>query len=104
MIPDCFGQEEIIRVPSAKNELIPLRGDFPEASIDVGQMPVTSQTLLRVPQQDSRPPRAGRGLMPALLRGTGEQQVIPANVLGSFVETHLPCPVSCLSAKRSDMS
>lgn len=42
MVPDCYGQEEIIHVPSAKNELIPLRGDFPEASLDVGQMPVTS--------------------------------------------------------------
>lgn len=61
---------------------------------------MTSQTLLRVPQQDSRPLRAGRGLMPALLRGTGQQQVIPPNVLGSFVET-----LSCvLFPKRSDMS
>lgn len=42
MVPDCYGQEEIIHVPSAKNELISLRDDFPEASLDVGQMPVTS--------------------------------------------------------------
>lgn len=105
MVPDCYGQGEITRVPSAKNELIPLRGDFLEASIDVGQMPVTSQTLLRVPQQDSRPPRAGRGLMPALLRGTGEQQVIPANSTGLLLwRPTCPSPVSCLFPKRADMS
>lgn len=28
MIPDCYGQEEIIRVPSAKNELIPQEVTF----------------------------------------------------------------------------
>lgn len=50
----------------------------------VGQMPVTSWTLLRVPQQDSRSPRAGRGLMLALLLGTEEQQDIPVSSTGSL--------------------
>ena len=73
--------------------------------MDIGQMPVTSQTLLRVPQQDSRSPSAGRGLMLALLRGTEEQHDIPASSTGPLFWTPTCLsPVSCLLHKRAVMS
>ena len=58
VVLDPLGQGEITRVPSATHWLILLSGDFWGASMDARQMPVTSQTLLRAPQQDSRLPRA----------------------------------------------
>lgn len=92
MVPDPLGQGEITCVPSAKHWLIPLSGDFWGASVDVRQMPVTSQTLLRVPRLLRLAPRP-----PSVEAQKSSKRYLP-KVL-SFPETCLrlrpPSPVSC---------
>lgn len=57
--------------------------------MNIGQMLMTSQTLLRVPQQDSRPQGAGWGLLPILPGATEEQQGSSGDPLAPVL-----CPVS----------